>query len=298
MQPATTRTSSCFFAGTLLACFAGLAPVAQAQTATVTYDLTDVWLLPNITHPRESAKQVTGTFVWTYTTGKFEEGSGKFVSLNLPWWGTRTTPALKATIEPKGIEIVMVGNYHNLGVDVSLKLASPLSPYQPSPIDTTKSKFDIEVGVSHRGRVTKGNVVPRCIQPKNYGTGTVGSGRYLPIITTSGGDPRIGNKSFQIHSDRLLGGAKCFLVLGTDKAQFPYIGVNVLVDPKNWILVSLQASGSTGVPGVGTLRIPTPIPNNKLLVGLDFNLQVVAADKGAPGGLASATDGLNVVICR
>lgn len=78
--------TSWFLTGSLLASLSCLSPAAQAQTPTVTYDLTDVWLLPTITHPRGSAKQLTGTFVWTYT-------AGKFVSLNLPWWGTRTTPA-------------------------------------------------------------------------------------------------------------------------------------------------------------------------------------------------------------
>lgn len=97
---------------------------------------------------------------------------------------------------------------------------------------------------------------------------------------------------------QLLGGAKCFFVLGTGKAQFQYVGVTVLVDPTNWLLVPMQASGSLGVPGVGTLRIPAPIPNNQLLVGTDFDLQVVAADRGSSGGMASAANGLHVVICR
>ncbi|MHC4079164.1 MAG: hypothetical protein ACYST0_12075 [Planctomycetota bacterium] len=276
MKRLTSLTSPWVLTGTLLACLSSLAADAHAQAATVTYDLKDVWLRPDITHPREQAQQMTGTFVWTYTVGKFEEGSGRFLNLNLPWWGTRTSPTLKTTIEPKGIEIVMVGNYHGLGVDVSLRLAPPLSPYQPSPIDTVKSKFDIEVGVSRRGHVTKGSIVPRCAQPKNYGSGTAGSGSFVPIITSSGGDPRLGNASFRIDG----------------------VGVTVLVDPKNWFLIPLQATGTTGVPGVGTLRIPTPVPNNPLLVGADFDLQVVAADRGSTGGEASATNGLNVVICR
>lgn len=298
MKCLPTLASSWFLTATLLTCLSGFTTDARAQTASVTYDLKDVWLRPDITHPRESAQQMTGTFVWTYNVGKFEEGSGQFQNLSLPWWGTRTTPALKATVEPKGIEIVMVGNYHGLGVDVSLRLAPPLSPYQPSPVDTVKSKFEIEVGVSRRGHFTKGSIVPRCIPPKNYGSGTAGSGRHVPTITTSGGDPRVGNGSFKINCDRLLGGASCFLVVGTDKAQFPYIGVTVLVEPKNWILVPMQATGSAGVPGVGSLRIQAPIPNKPLLVGVDFDLQVVAADRGSAGGLASASDGLHVVICR
>ena len=65
-----------------------------------------------------------------------------------------------------------------------------------------------------------------------------------------------------------------------------------------WILMlPLKASGTTGVPGVGTLRIPIQIPNDPRLIALNFDFQAVALDPGSPGGVAAASDGLDVVIC-
>ena len=63
-------------------------------------------------------------------------------------------------------------------------------------------------------------------------------------------DPRIGNALFRIDCDRLLGGAYCFVFVGTRKSQIPLVGVNVLVDPASWIvMVPIRAGGATGVPG-------------------------------------------------
>ena len=274
-------------------------PGVQAQTATVTYDLKDVWLIPDISHPRANARPMTGTFVWTYTPGQFENGTGKFVNLAIPWWGTRTTPALKITFETKAIEFTMIGNYHGLGLDISMRLVPPLSPVTISPIDKINIKFQVEVGVSNEGHFSSGRVVPRCPPPTNYGTGSAGSGAYVPTITSSGGESRIGNGSFRIDGDRLLGGTSCYLLLGTSKAQIPLVGINVLVDPGSWILMlPVQASGQAGVPGAGSLRIPMPIPNDPRLVALKLYLQVVTLDPGSPGGVAASSDGLSVAICN
>jgi len=60
-----------------------MAPSARA--ATVTCTLEDVWLLPDITHPWDPARPMTGTFEWTYVPGDFENGSGQFTDLYIPW---------------------------------------------------------------------------------------------------------------------------------------------------------------------------------------------------------------------
>jgi hypothetical protein len=287
-----------FFTVAILAGFAALATGAQAQTTSVTYDLKDVWLRPDLSHPRAAARQMTGTFVWTYPVGSFDKGSGRFTSLFIPWWGARTTPALKVQFDLKAIEFTMVGNYHGLGLDVNLRMSPQLSPHLPSPLDTVNSKFGIEVGVSFKGHVIRGSIVPRCNKPENYGAGTAGSGKIVPTITSSGGDAKLGNRSFRIDCDRLLGGATCYVVIGTTKARFPLIGVTVLVDPTNWLLLPMQATGTSGMAGAGTLRIPAAIPNNSRLIGARFQFQTVALDRGATGGVAAATDGLSVGICR
>ncbi len=133
--------------------------VAGAEISIVTYVLEDVWLLPDISHPWEDARQMTGTFEWTYEVGDFENGLGEFVELSLPWWG-EDLPPLDWTIEQSSIEITMQGSYHDLGVDVTLFLLDPLTPDQASTIDTVESKFEIQVGVVWQGHVVSGSIVP------------------------------------------------------------------------------------------------------------------------------------------
>ena len=170
---------------------------AIAQTERITYDLDDVWLLPAYSHPRYSPRKMTGSFVWTYEKGKFDEGSGKFTSLSLPWWGSRTTPGLKVDIETKSIDIQMIGNYHGLGCDVTLRLSPPLSPRNPSPITTTTSKFTIEVGVAYKGYVLRGRVVPRWTSSvKSTGLGCFATNG---LVTQSHhGLPSLGNGSYAL----------------------------------------------------------------------------------------------------
>ena len=75
-----------------LICLAAMSSAALAQTATVTYVLEDVWLLPDMSHPGSDARQMTGTFEWTYEVSDFENGSGDFIELSLPWWGDGLPP--------------------------------------------------------------------------------------------------------------------------------------------------------------------------------------------------------------
>lgn len=141
------------------ACLAGASPAALAQTDTVVFDLDEVWLLPDISHPNQPAQQMTGAFEWTYQTGDFENGSGQFTELYIPWWGSDFSE-LVFTIEPGSIEITLGGSYHDLGVDITLHLLEPFSPDQPAAIDTVRSMFQVEIGVIHQGHVISGSIVP------------------------------------------------------------------------------------------------------------------------------------------
>ena len=137
-----------------------LAPVGMAQTTAVSYDLDDVWLLPATTHPWEPAQQMTGSFEWTYVPGDFENGSGQFVDLYVPWYGSNFQ-ALNINVDLTSIEFVLPGNYHDTGLDLTLHLLQPLSPTQVAVVDISRSSFDIQqVGISHKGHVESGSVVP------------------------------------------------------------------------------------------------------------------------------------------
>ncbi len=146
------RTAAC-------AVLAGIGGLAAAQTNTVRFTLEDVWLLPDISHPRDPARQMTGTFEWTYEQGDFENGSGAFTELFIPWW-IDDYSEVNANIELTSIEFTLGGNYHDLGLDISLFLLDPLSPDQPAAVDAARSRFDIQRGISYQGHAITGVVVP------------------------------------------------------------------------------------------------------------------------------------------
>ncbi len=86
---------------------------------------------------------MTGTFSWTYDAGDFENGIGQFNSLDIPHTSHDHTD-LKISIDiGKTIEITLIGNFHDDGVDISLVLSQPLTPTSSSSLDLTESKYDI-----------------------------------------------------------------------------------------------------------------------------------------------------------
>jgi len=264
------------------------ASTASAQIGSVTYEFQNVVL--------SGSAQMTGTFEWTYDVGDFESGTGEFLTMGMPWWGS-DPGTLDINVEVKQIEFTLPGNWHDLGVDVIIKLAAPLTADQPSPIDLATSKYEIQKGVTHEGLFTSGSIVPICATPQNYGVGTEGSGEIVPTISSTGGLPRIGNAAFQVDCDQLVGGANCFLLAGFGKAQVPAVGVEILVDLNQVIVINLAASGTPGVAGDGELHVPLPLPNLPIAVGVEVDMQVVVMDAGSPNGFASASDGLSMTLC-
>jgi hypothetical protein len=113
------------------------APHAQADL--VNYTLDKVYLADNT--------QMFGTFSWTFNVGDFEGGVGVFTTLEIPWRPGGTLPPLEdpgmvLTIENNQIEISLDGNFHDYGLDISLKYVQPLSPTQSSLIDPNTSFFE------------------------------------------------------------------------------------------------------------------------------------------------------------
>jgi hypothetical protein len=91
--------------------------------------------------------QMTGAFDWTYTIGDFEGGNGVFTALEIPWRPDGRVPPLEQegmvfTIETNQIEISLDGNFHDYGLDISLKFVQPLSPTQSSLIDLNTSFYE------------------------------------------------------------------------------------------------------------------------------------------------------------
>lgn len=144
----------------LAAAFLATAAFAPAQTTSMNFSLDDVWLLPDVSHPGDPPVQMTGTFLWTYPAGQFENGSGEFTSLNLPWYGT-DIQGLIINIDLPSIEMVKRPPVTNVDVDLMMFFLSDLDPIQPAMIDPATSIFEVQsFGVTHQGHLIRGAVVP------------------------------------------------------------------------------------------------------------------------------------------
>ncbi len=136
----------------VLTLLVGILPAASAKV--VTYRLNNVHLLPG----SGQSQQMTGSFEWIYEEGDFENGSGRFIELDIPWYSS-DLDSLNINIDLRSIEFVLPGNYHDLGLDITLFLLEPLSPDQPVSIDTARSKFEIQHGIIYMGSVMSGSIV-------------------------------------------------------------------------------------------------------------------------------------------
>jgi hypothetical protein len=109
--------------------------VGTAQAATVNYTLDNVILA--------DGEPITGTFVWTFSVGDFEGGSGVFTALEIPYTIYSFADGnLNMNIQTNSIEITGNGDFHDIGLDITLFLSPPLTPTQSAPIDLTLSKFE------------------------------------------------------------------------------------------------------------------------------------------------------------
>lgn len=272
------------------------AEACAQQTAVTIYDLVNVRLLPNISHPYTTVgTPMSGTFEWTYTVGDFDNGTGLVTAYSIPWWGGQAT--INAQAEIDSIEFTMQGSFHNLGLDVMLKFTTDLDPWLPAPIDLAQSNFDIQSGGTHKGIVVSGSIVPRCPVIESYGTGTGGSGGFVPSLGTVG-EPALGSSNFAIAGSQFLGGTACIAAIAPNPSQLPVLGFTLLVDPTTAVTALMTATGTAGVAGVGTMQLPIAIPNLPALVGEHFHSQVLALDANAPGGLLSASNGVSLFVCN
>jgi len=126
--------------------------VFNAHADTVNYFLDNVILDDN--------EQMTGTFSWTYDAGDFENGVGQFTSLVIPHTSHDHTD-LKISIDiGKTIEITLIGNFDDDGVDISLVLSQALTPTTSSPLDLAQSKYDIGGNGFFAGLFLSGYISP------------------------------------------------------------------------------------------------------------------------------------------
>lgn len=88
-------------------------------------------------------EQIAGTFYWTYDVGDFEGGSGAFIGLDIPYTIYSFVDGnLNMDIQTNSIEISGNGNYHDVGLDITLKFLQPFTATQSASIDLGLSFFE------------------------------------------------------------------------------------------------------------------------------------------------------------
>ncbi len=126
--------------------------VPGAHAETVYYSLDRVLL--------DDGTQMTGIFAWDYAPGDFENGSGHFLSLDIPWT-SHNQDDLDAVFDlGSSIEITLAGSVHDDGVDITLFLSDPLTPTTSSPIDRVRSRYEIGGNGFHDGFFLGGRISP------------------------------------------------------------------------------------------------------------------------------------------
>jgi hypothetical protein len=162
-----SRISKCSAAFMLLmAMVIAGSQAARAQTLTAIYGLSGVIFTADSVNGNPplflTTNVMSGTFVWNYTAGDFQNGSGRFIDLVIPWtWHSFTSMTL--TIDSSSLTGTLPGNFHCDGVDFGITLSPGLSsPTQGTSIATSSSTFDIWDSLCNEyvGHVTAGNVLP------------------------------------------------------------------------------------------------------------------------------------------
>jgi hypothetical protein len=207
-------------------------------------------------------------------------GSGSFtVPQHVPgWYGARLS--VPATLPAAGNHFVAIRTPSAV-VGFSRAGATP-TPYWfggPSnwtgPVSAGNLSFRTYAGTHAGASVT-------------YGAGQAGSGAFVPRVVGVGW-PNTTN-SFGVRMQHGLGGAPCFLLLGTRGAVvLPFGTVYALP----LLMVPMGAGGSGAGAGYAEARLV--VPNDPALAGQRLAAQVFVVDAGAASGL-SHTEGVEFAI--
>ena len=156
-----------------------------------------------------------------------------------------------------------------------------LSGAEGATIDPATGDFLFSTfGGGNQVIVVKGFGQP-CASFLNYGTGLHGTGNRIPTIGGSGCAAR--NLAIAINVGNGLANGGGILAIGAQQLSAPIFGGTLLVNPLLFVTHTLDASGQ--------ISMPTQIPDDGNLLGVDFYAQSFYLDPGAPQ-LLSMTNGL------
>lgn len=147
-------------------------------------------------------------------------------------------------------------------------------------------------GVSVAGSTTLNGSLPACSFFSTSGSGTAGSGGFVPSIAATT-TPRIGNPSYDVQLAGGIGGGTALVFAGFTRGSrggVPIVeGAFASAAPRTLV-------GGRGVPGAGSATVSFPIPADASLLGESVVAFAWVLDPGAPGGLA-LTANLTGTIC-
>ena len=122
------------------------------------------------------------------------------------------------------------------------------------------------------------------------GPGWPGTGGFVPLASTFGGEPYGGNAAFGLSLTNAAGGLSAILAAGDVPGPVGLPGVpgaTLWVNPfLSSQLLLIEGMTSAGGPGQGSWSIPAPIPFTPSFAGVHVFAQFGIADPGAAGGLA------------
>jgi choice-of-anchor B domain-containing protein len=122
-----------------------------------------------------------------------------------------------------------------------------------------------------------------------YGVGTPGTGAVVPVLGLSA--PALLGTTTNLLGSAMFGNSIAGLVLNTQPADVPVLGIQLLVDPLGAALLTAPTS-----PG-GTGSWAFAVPSSPTLDNIYLYAQVAPLDPGSPGGLFSASPGLRFRTC-
>jgi hypothetical protein len=139
--------------GGMVFTFARVSPAYVIPMLQVVYTLDNVMMQPG-------DGQITGTFTWSYVAGDFVGGSGQFTDLTIPNYGSDIA-GLNINFDSEvGIEITLLVNTNNEGVDIIFNFLQPLSPTAGTGINLGTSSYNIEIGAL-QGAFVSGTFTPQ-----------------------------------------------------------------------------------------------------------------------------------------
>jgi len=159
----------------------------------------------------------------------------------------------------------------------------------------TAEVFNVAVA----GTTTVNGQLPDCAFSTQYGAGVAGAGGLVPLLSSSGGAPRLGNPDYTVELSNGLGGAVAPVMLGFGAGALPFKGGVLLIDltAGPFLLFNLPLSGPAGVPGAGSFSLPAAVPVDPVIVGFSIYVQFFVPDPSVPLFGLAFSNGLQITYC-